>query len=245
MVIKSISQERGSWLSSFVVRRMFTERNPCMCFILWPEMQRFLGAACHSTHSCCQKLIRNRGFRTDRKQHTGILLLNVPWQEASQAWAPAGARPRNSSCWKGVTRPHNLQSSVLCMGFSGGSAGKNLPNKAGEARDAGLSPGSGRSLGVGNGNPLQYSCLGNPRDRGAWQAIVHGVKKSLKPLSDWAQHSTALVSCINKEAFWWNRIEIPEKAQIYMKICHWLKIAYQIGKAWTFKIIVIRTTEQP
>ena len=41
--------------------------------------------------------------------------------------------------------------------------------------DTGLIPGSGRCPGGGNGNPLQYSCLGNPVDRGAWQAIVHGV----------------------------------------------------------------------
>ena len=56
---------------------------------------------------------------------------------------------------------------------------KNLPTKAGEAKDAGLIPESGRSLGVGNGNPLQYSCLGNPRDRGAWWAVVHRVRKEL------------------------------------------------------------------
>ena len=43
------------------------------------------------------------------------------------------------------------------------------------AGDAGLIPGSGRSPGEGNGNPLQYSCLGNPMDRGAWQATVHRV----------------------------------------------------------------------
>ena len=45
---------------------------------------------------------------------------------------------------------------------------KNLPANAGDARDSGLIPGSGRSLGVGNGNPLQYSCLENLMDRGAW-----------------------------------------------------------------------------
>ena len=51
---------------------------------------------------------------------------------------------------------------------------KNLPANAG---DAGSIPGSGRSPGEGNGNPLQDSCLENPTDRGAWQAIVHGVPK--------------------------------------------------------------------
>ena len=55
---------------------------------------------------------------------------------------------------------------------------KNLPADAGDARDAGLTPGSGRSLGVGNGNPLQYSCLGNFMDRGAWQGTVCGIPES-------------------------------------------------------------------
>ena len=54
---------------------------------------------------------------------------------------------------------------------------KNLPAKAGDIRD-GLVPVSERSLGGGYGSPLQYSCLGNPMDRGAWQATVHGVAKT-------------------------------------------------------------------
>ena len=49
---------------------------------------------------------------------------------------------------------------------------KNLPASAGDMRDLGLIPGSGRSPGGGQGNPLQYSCLGKPKDRGAWQATV-------------------------------------------------------------------------
>ena len=49
---------------------------------------------------------------------------------------------------------------------------------AGEAGDAGSIPGSGRSPGGGHGNPVQYSCLENPMERGAWLAIVHGVAKS-------------------------------------------------------------------
>ena len=55
---------------------------------------------------------------------------------------------------------------------------KNLPTKAGDARDACLITGSGRSLVGENGTPLQYSCLENLMDREAWWAIVHGVAKS-------------------------------------------------------------------
>ena len=55
---------------------------------------------------------------------------------------------------------------------------KNPLVHAGDPRDMGSIPGSGRSLGEGNGNPLQYSCLENPIDRGAWWATVHGVAKS-------------------------------------------------------------------
>ena len=61
-------------------------------------------------------------------------------------------------------------------GFPGGSVVKNLPASAGDAGDSG----SIRKIpGGGNGNPLQCSCLGNLMDRGAWQAIVHGVAKEL------------------------------------------------------------------
>ena len=62
---------------------------------------------------------------------------------------------------------------------------KNLPVNAGDRRDMGLIPGSGRSPGGGHGNPLQY-CMENPMDRGAWRATVHRVTKSwtrLKRLS--------------------------------------------------------------
>ena len=52
---------------------------------------------------------------------------------------------------------------------------KNPPANAGDTGDAGLIPGSGRSPGEGNGNPLQYSCLENPMERGAWWATIHGV----------------------------------------------------------------------
>ena len=55
---------------------------------------------------------------------------------------------------------------------------KNLLASAGDIRDVGSVPGLGRSPEIGNGDPLQDSCLENPMDRGAWQATVHGVAKS-------------------------------------------------------------------
>ena len=62
------------------------------------------------------------------------------------------------------------------MALPGGSVVKNLAANAGDAVSVSE---SGRSPGEGNGNPLQYSCLGNPMDRGAWQATVHGVAEEL------------------------------------------------------------------
>ena len=70
------------------------------------------------------------------------------------------------------------------MGFPGGSVVKNSPASAGNMCSV---PGWGRSPGEGNGNPLQYSWLGNPMDRGAWGATVHGVSKSQAQL--YTQHT--------------------------------------------------------
>ena len=61
---------------------------------------------------------------------------------------------------------------------------KNSFANAGDIRDSGSIPGWGRSLGGGHGNPLQYSCLENAMDRGAWWATVHRVAKSWTQLSD-------------------------------------------------------------
>ena len=70
----------------------------------------------------------------------------------------------------------------MLIGFPIGSAVKNPPANAG---DTGSILGSGWFPEEGNGNPLQSSCLENPRDRGAWQATVHGVAKSWTRLNDW------------------------------------------------------------
>ena len=71
-----------------------------------------------------------------------------------------------------ITQGHRAKS------FPGGSVVKNLPAIAGDSGDAGLIPGSRRSLGGGQSNPLQYSCLKNPMDRRAWWATVHEVSES-------------------------------------------------------------------
>ena len=74
------------------------------------------------------------------------------------------------TCW--------LKSTYLFVwGFPGGTVVKNSPANAGATRNESLMPGSRRSSGGGNGNLLQYSCLGNPLDREAWRTVVHGVQK--------------------------------------------------------------------
>ena len=73
-------------------------------------------------------------------------------------------------CWGGGNNRLRASQVVLMV--------KNLPGNAGDMRDASLIPGLGRSPGEGHGNPLQYSCLENPMDRGAWRTIVHRVTES-------------------------------------------------------------------
>ena len=88
--------------------------------------------------------------------------------------------------------------SLVCfqLGFPGGSEVKASACNAG---DLGSIPGSGRSPGEGNGNPLQYSCLENPMDGGAWWATIHGVAKSRTRLSDFTslcfQFNSVAQSC--------------------------------------------------
>ena len=87
-------------------------------------------------------------------------------------------------------------------GFPHSSVSKESACNAG---DLDLIPGSGRSPGEGNGNPLQYSCLENPRDRGAWWAAVHGVAQSqtrLKRLSSSSSWYSCLENSMGRRAWW-------------------------------------------
>ena len=86
-----------------------------------------------------------------------------------------------SHIWKARDLPLGLL--ARDNGFPSGIYSKEFAYNAG---DLGLIPGPGRSPGEGNGNPLQYSCLGNLMDKGAWRVTVHGVTKGWTQLCDWA-----------------------------------------------------------
>ena len=78
---------------------------------------------------------------------------------------------------------------------------RSLPANAENVRDASLIPGLGRSPGVGNGNPLQYSCLENPTDRGAWKATVHRIAKGRTRLKWLGIEHTIIFHCMNRPHF--------------------------------------------
>ena len=72
----------------------------------------------------------------------------------------------------------------MFIGLPRSLSGKDSACQAGDAGDMGSIPGSGIPSGRGNGNPLQYSCLGNPKNRGVWQATVHGATQNQTRLND-------------------------------------------------------------
>ena len=82
------------------------------------------------------------------------------------------------------------------MAFPDGSVVKSLRANAGDAGDVGLIPGSGRSSGEGNGNPLQYACLGNPMDSGAWWATHQEIKKRWQEYTDEHKRKKVLITQI-------------------------------------------------
>ena len=94
------------------------------------------------------------------------------------------------------SRPHEWAYSILACqvtGFLVAPVVKNLPASAGVLRDSGSIPGSGRFPGGEHGNPLQYSCLENPMDGGAWRTTVHGVAKSQTRLKRRSTHACGVM----------------------------------------------------
>ena len=92
---------------------------------------------------------------------------------------------------------------------------KNLPVNAGDTGDAGSIPGSGRSPGGGHDNPLQYFCLENPMDRGAWKAIVIRVTKS-QTLKQLSTHTTCIpsdgTSYTNRQEGQWDNMTVSQRS---------------------------------
>ena len=102
------------------------------------------------------------------------------------------------------------------MGFPGGAVVKNPPANAGDARDEGLIPGSGRSPRGGHENSHQWSCLENPMDRGAWRAVVHGVAKGRTRLS----HSTHICTNLIYDTVLISGIQLKViQTHTYMRAC--------------------------
>ena len=89
--------------------------------------------------------------------------------------------------WRQPVAGEHMLHDYTCMKSQMILVVKSPPANTGDTRDPGSIPGSGRSHGGGNGNPLQYSHLGNPMDRGAWWATIHGATKRETGLRDWAQ----------------------------------------------------------
>ena len=99
--------------------------------------------------------------------HSSILAWRIPGQRNLVDYGLEGRKESDTS-----ERLSEIK--LYYQSSPGGAVVKNLPANA---RDTDVIPGLGRSLGEGNGNPFQYSCLGNPMDRGAWCATVHGITK--------------------------------------------------------------------
>ena len=117
----------------------------------------------------------------------GIELMS-PALEADSLLSEPPGKPKLSSVFSpqlfGKLSQRNCTCAPKLLSWTGGSDGKKKKKSACNAEDPDLIPGSGRSPGGENGNPLQCSCLENPMDRGAWQSMAQGVTKSWTQLSN-------------------------------------------------------------
>ena len=131
----------------------------------------------------------------------GISMLPL-WRSANlKLWTQKSAN--ETECLEKITWPSasSLQmiTNYLLSYWACGSAVKNLPANAGDLGDVALIPGSWRSPGEGNGNPLQYSCLRNPMDREAWWATVYEVTKSQTWVFEWLNNNNYNTSNSNNK----------------------------------------------
>ena len=115
-------------------------------------------------------------------------------------------------------------------------SGKESGCKAGNKRDVGLIPGLGRCPGEGNGNPLQYSCLGNSMDRGVWWATVNGVAKSWTWLSNKTTTTTYYIAIID---ITWTKEKNSQCFNFYFNNFTNTKYVYKFLK---FEFILLQVT---
>ena len=134
------------------------------------QMKEFRGGQIWADQIAWGK-IRRKGVYMNEKQTCGWRNKQV---QMSKSFEGCGRRWLPKGCWGG---------------FPGGTSGREPACSAGAIRDAGSIPGSGRSPVEERGNLLQYSCLENPMDSGAWWATVHGVVKSQTRLEWWSTHT--------------------------------------------------------
>ena len=139
-------QQRMRWLDGI------TDSMNMSLSKLW-EVVKDRGAWCAAVHGVTESNRTEQWNNSNKVQHRKCV---ISFLELSWGWS--GRTPVGGMIWEGFPQEG---------GFPGSSVVKNLPASAGYM---GLIPGSGRSPGEGNGNPLQYSCLGNPMDRGIWWA---------------------------------------------------------------------------
>ena len=119
----------------------------------------------------------------------------LPWEQS-----PTGRRKTPLLSWQGLSQWEAMDP-LLAEASEVALVVNNLPANAGDVRDTGSIPGSRRSRGWGHGNPLQYSCLENPMDRGPWQAAVHGFTKS-RTLQMWLKHTLFAIALSIAFSLW-------------------------------------------
>ena len=122
----------------------------------------------------------------------------------------------------------------------GGTVVKNLPANAGDAGGLCSIPGSGRSPGVGNSNPLQYSCLENSMDRGVWWATVHGVKKNKTWLRNWVR--VCARAHTHTHIFWMSDYSLPVVLWVFFffsSLSFWETVMI-LRDIWVFLVLLLR-----
>ena len=129
--------------------------------------------------------------------HSSILAWRIPWQRSLAGYSPYGRKESGTTEWLTLSHFHfkpEIYTHRISFWASLVVQQERIACSTGDARDAGSIPGSGRSPGEGNGNPLQHFCLENPMDIGAWRAtMVHGVTKKLD-MTEWLNYHLLLIT---------------------------------------------------